>query len=378
MRFRNLILAAALAALPLARGALAAAAPGSWPPADGEIRRMLAERLQSAPPGTGIVVGVVDPGGRRIIAEGTLARGDLRRVGGDTVFWIASLTKVFTATLLCQMADQRELTIDEPVAELLPKPGDRLPRAGANVITLADLATMTSGLPPWPGNLRPLDRQNPFAGYSAASLLSFVAFAPPVPISRRRYVYSDVGYGLLGQALAHRGGTGWAALIQARIAGPLGLTDTAVDPRPGGVGRQAVEYREDGAPARRQDYGALESAGALNSTANDLSTLLAALLEGRRGPLGPALDCMLGTRRPGGQGPSNEAALGWSVYRDGEREIAWKDGFHHAFIGLDRAASLGVVVLTNQESPGGVNDLGLRLLDPSFPPAPEKGKAPPR
>ncbi len=327
---------------------------------------MLDSRLTAAP-GSGIVVGLVGPTGHRIIAAGTLGRDDPRPVGGDTVYWLASLTKVFTAALLCQMAGAHDLKVDDPVAGLLPKPGDQLPRAGEDAITLADLATMTSGLPSWPNNLRSKDRRNPFDGYSDQALDELVTRAPPVPAARRNYVYSDVSYGLLGQALAHRGGAAWETLIQTRIAGPLSLTDIRVDPTETMVRRQATEYEPGGAAAPRRGYGALEGAGALHGDANDLNTLLEALLRPGPGPLAGVLDCMVGTRRPGGQPPATEAALGLNIIHDGARELVWKDGFYHAFIGLDRAAGVGVVVLTNQESPGGVNALGLHLLDPDFP-----------
>jgi CubicO group peptidase (beta-lactamase class C family) len=363
MRLPLLIVAAVLAALPSAWGA-AAATP--WPPADAEIRQLLDQRLAAAP-GGGIVVALVGSGGRQIIAAGTLGRGDPRPADGATVYWLASLTKVFTALLLCQMADAHDLSVNDPVAALLPKPGDELPRKGPYAITLADLATMTSGLPMWPNNSRSSDRRDPFNGYPDFALYEFATRAPPVPAARRHYAYSDVGYGLLGQALAHRGGADWETMIQTRIAGPLGLADIRADPTEDMRRRQAIEYEAGGAAARRQTFGAAAGAGALYGTANDLATLLEALLGQRPGPLAGALDCMLGTRRPGGQPPSTEAALGWNIYHDGPRELVWKDGYFHAFIGLDRAAGLGVVVLTNQEKPGGVNALGLHLLDPDFP-----------
>ncbi len=336
---------------------------------------MLDSRLTAAP-GAGIVVGLVGPAGRRIIAAGTLARDDPRPADGDTVFWLASLTKVFTGALLCQMAGAHEVSVDDPAAGLLPKPGDQLPRAGPYAITLADLATMTSGLPTWPNNLRSKDRRNPFDGYTDQALDEFVTKAPPVAAARRHYAYSDVSYGLLGQALAHRAGASWDALIQTRIARPLGLTDLRAEPTEAMARRQATEYEPGGAPAPRRGYGALEAAGALFGDANDLATLLEALLSPRPGPLAGVLDCMVGTRRPGGQPPATEAALGWNILRDGAREVVWKDGFFHAFIGLDRAAGVGVVVLTNQESPGGVNALGLHLLDPDLPldPGPDPGR----
>jgi CubicO group peptidase (beta-lactamase class C family) len=359
------VTAAVLSILLLARdAAMASPAP---PPVDVDIHRMLVDRVDNRGYGSGIVVGVVSPAGRRIVAFGTLARGDARPMGGDTVFWTASLTKVFTALLLSEMASRGEVSPQDPVARFLPRPADRMPRSGDRVITLADLATMTSGLPAWPNNLPSRDRANPFEGYTTSSLYAFVANAPSVPVASRKYIYSDTGFGLLGQALANCGGADWASLIQARITAPLGLKDTLPNPDDGMRQRQAIEYAANGAPTARRDMGALQGAGALNSTASDLLTLLDALLG--RGPTdwSPLLDTMLSVRRPGGQPPAAEAALGWNIYRVGNRELIWKDGYQHAFMGLDRATGVGVVVLANGYRPEGVNALGLHVLDPDIP-----------
>jgi CubicO group peptidase (beta-lactamase class C family) len=131
--------------------------------------------------------------------------------------------------------------------------------------------------------------------------------------------------------------------------------------------REATEYASNGSPAAHLDYGALEAAGALHSTAADLLTLLGALLGRGTANWSGRLDTTLAVRRPGGQYPSTEVALGWNLYRVGGRELVWKDGYQHAFIGLDRAAGVGVVVLANGYRPEGVNALGLHLLDPEIP-----------
>ena len=80
------------------------------------------------------------------------ARGSSRPPDAGTVFEIGSITKVFTAALLAEMAGREEVRLDQPVAELLP-PGVRIPSGRGRAITLAHLAEHTTALPRLPANL---------------------------------------------------------------------------------------------------------------------------------------------------------------------------------------------------------------------------------
>jgi CubicO group peptidase (beta-lactamase class C family) len=77
---------------------------------------------------------------------------DDRTPDGHTVFEIGSVTKVFTAALLAEMAGRGEVEIDQPVAEMLPS-GARMPCRRGEPITLAHLAEHPSALPRLPGDL---------------------------------------------------------------------------------------------------------------------------------------------------------------------------------------------------------------------------------
>src|SRR5512137_2125482 len=94
-----------------------AAAPSLFPP-DVEIVKMLAERV-GAREGVGIVVGVIEPAGRRVVVHGSLAKGDRRPLNGDTIFEIGSTTKVFTSLLLCDMVQRGEVALADPIAKYL-------------------------------------------------------------------------------------------------------------------------------------------------------------------------------------------------------------------------------------------------------------------
>jgi CubicO group peptidase (beta-lactamase class C family) len=95
----------------------------------------------------GIVAGVTGPQGRKVVTF-----GDPQVLNGDTVFEIGSITKVFTALLLCDMVRRNEVALSDPVSRYLPA-STSVPRRSGRDISLADLATHTSGLPCLPSNM---------------------------------------------------------------------------------------------------------------------------------------------------------------------------------------------------------------------------------
>src|SRR5690349_21313294 len=100
---------------------LAVATSVAAKPVDGKaLQAVLVERVDVRKWGTGIVVGISSPQGRRIVSYGTLSVQDRRKVDGETVFEIASLTKVFTALVLADMAARKQVTLDAPVSTCLP------------------------------------------------------------------------------------------------------------------------------------------------------------------------------------------------------------------------------------------------------------------
>ncbi|HVE84421.1 MAG TPA: serine hydrolase [Myxococcales bacterium] len=342
--------------------------PGS--PSDEEIRQMLVTRVAVQKQATGIVVGIIGPQGRRLVAFGTMAAGDQRPVGGDTVFDVGSLTKVFTALLLADMAHRGEVVLEAPVSTYLPANGVKVPKRGGRQITLVDLATHTSGLPPRPTNLVSNEPENKYAGYTVDLMYQCLSSLPGTGDRETRYEYSNLGYGLLGHALARRAERSYAELLRARITEPLGLADTRIDLTPGMRTRLAAGYDSDLVPAPHWDFGALESAGALRSTANDLLSFLEAVLGYHKTDLAPAMGLMLATRRPGGMQPSTQIALAWNVLSSGGGLIAWKNGSvggYRSFLGYDPSARVGVVALANAQTAVGVDDIGLHVLDPSQP-----------
>ncbi|MCA1557898.1 MAG: serine hydrolase, partial [Acidobacteria bacterium] len=118
-------------------------------PDDAYIRAILQERVEKNKRSPGIVVGLINAKGRRIVGYGKPAADSNAALDGDTVFEIGSITKVFTAILLADMVLRGEVSLSDPVSKYLPKTV-KVPARNGKEITLLDLATHTSGLPRLP------------------------------------------------------------------------------------------------------------------------------------------------------------------------------------------------------------------------------------
>jgi CubicO group peptidase (beta-lactamase class C family) len=333
---------------------------------DAAIREILVERIDRYRQSVGIVVGVVEPSGRRIVSYGRLAAGDSRALTGDTVFEIGSITKVFTSLLLTDMAERKEVQLTDAVANYLP-PEVRVPQRNGEQITLKDLSTHTSALPRMPTNIDSAQPDNPFADYSVPRLYEFLsAYELPRTIGSR-FEYSNIGGALLGHALARRAGMDYETLIETRITGPLGMNSTRTTPTPEMKERLAIGHAYALAPTPAWDLGALSAAGALRSTANDLLTFLSANLGYTKTPLAPAMAAMLKFRRKMEQ---EEVGLGWFIRAQEGNEVVFHEGStggYRSFMGYDSKAGVGVVVLSNAGTGAGVGDIGMHLLNSGNP-----------
>ena len=350
---------------------------GSPVPPDSDIRRILVDRIDHHRQSVGMVVGVIEPQGRRIVAHGGPDQRDPRPLNGDTVFEIGSVTKVFTALLLADMARRGEVALDDPVAKYLPAEVKVPMRAGRS-ITLQDLATHTSALPRLPDNLPSSDPTNPYADYSVEQLYHFISNHQLTRDIGATFEYSNLGAGLLGHVLARRAAMDYETLVRNRVLVPLGMSSTAIALSPELKSRLTAGHDAQLRPVPNWDLPTLAGAGALRSTANDLLAFLAAALGHAASPIAPAVTTMQTVRRPAG-GAGFEIALGWMVMARGDDELIWHSGGtggYRSFVGYLRKARVGVVVLSNTATEVGGDDIGFHLLDKALPlmPPPKEHK----
>ncbi|HKQ13126.1 MAG TPA: serine hydrolase [Steroidobacteraceae bacterium] len=352
-------------------GCLAFGAEAAALPTDSEIHRIIEERVQTiAGPegGMGIVVGVLDEKGPRVIAYGDTGAADRQPLTGDTLLEIGSVTKVFTALLLTDMVRARQLALTDPVAKYLPK-GTIVPRRNGHSIALVDLATHTSGLPFMPDNL-PAMVESQQSSYSNADLYRFIAAQTLSRDIGSEWDYSNLDYWLLQEAMATRGRADFEQLLQQRVIAPLGLRSTAITLSPELQARAAIGHDavlQPTPPLRSLPVlNLMPAAGGMLSTANDLLKFLGVAMGYEDSKLAPTMAKQLQTRRPAGE--NEEQALGWMIIGKGEDAIVLHDGGTFGFassVAWLPQQRTGVVVLMNQAA--SVGDIARHLLRPSMP-----------
>ncbi len=357
--------------------------------ADDAIRELLRQRVDVEKRTIGMAVCVVTPEHKRFVTWGRERLSDDHPVTADTVFEIGSITKVFTAFLLADMVRRGELGLDDPVTRHLPA-DFHVPEWNGHQITLADLATHTSGLPRWPNFPGELFSSTWLEAIPRFSLDDFKAWLAnvhpePIPPTAAGWWYSNAGYTLLGMALAYRGGRSFETLLQERVIGPLGLHDTAFHATVAMKSRLAEGHDSTMNPMSSFQGGIFMGAGALLSTPRDLARFADAILSKSSSKFVKDEQLLLSVQRPA-PWIGGKQALGWEVRDAPGGAFISKDGVtwgQAASMVLDPGSRTAIIAFSNTApdmhnatlSGGGVGaaDIAQHLLRPMIPLAGQNG-----
>ena len=295
-------------------------------------------------------------------------------VDADTLFDIASLTKIFTASACLRLVARGRLDLDVPLAALLPRP---TPYAGA---TLSQLLAHEAGFPAWLPLFESVAMETRGTEAARRQILATVLETPPICAPGERCCYSDLGYLALLSILEGVTGDPIQRIIDKEVCRPLGLVRTRFFPPsppegtpniaptekcPRRARRLVGEVHDDNAWA----MGGASSHAGLFSTASEVVALgdawRRALDSGEWLPAKIASSAV--QRRPGGRG------LGWDLKSPEASSAGEKFGSrsfgHLGFTGcslwVDPDRGLTAVLLTNRVFFGRDN-LGIRSFRPRF------------
>jgi CubicO group peptidase (beta-lactamase class C family) len=346
-------LGAAVAALAVLSGcarAGAAPAPAQTGAGFDSVVAYLRSQVDSAFPSAVVAVG---SGGRIVLLEavGHYGIDDPRPVTPETVYDLASLTKVIGLTTACMMlVKEGKLDLDAPVQRYVPA----FQGAGKEHVTIRHLLTHSSGLPAW----RPLYIE-------ATTRITALALADTTPLAAEPgqvMVYSDLGAIVLTQAVETITGERLDQFLDRRLFGPLGMTSTRFLPPPAWRDRIApTERSQDGTIIRATVHdenswrlGGVSGHAGLFSTAPDLARFATWLL---RAWHTDSLRAREFTRRQG-LPPGSSRALGWDTPSETSSagtklgpNAFGHTGFTGTSIWFDPDRDLFIILLTNRVHP---------------------------
>lgn len=263
----------------------------------------------------------------------------------ETPSYIASLSKPITALLILQLHAEGVLSLDAPVSDHLSD----LP-SSLGAVTARQLLTHQSGVPNWVelagGRTQCLEE---VAGTTNEDVMAMLIRAAELDFEPETDAeYSNGGYVLLARLAEAASGSAMAALVQDRIATPLGLdttwviTEEAPDPF-----ERAIGTKRNGVAC---DYNLWTTgAGGIAASAEDLLIVGDAWQDGRFlppelvetafSPIGPPL-----SENALGHG------LGWFVGERAQGRVVWHTGHYAGFVNvwlLAPEADLTLVILSN-------------------------------
>jgi serine-type D-Ala-D-Ala carboxypeptidase/endopeptidase len=312
----------------------------------------------------GMVIGIVDEHGKKILSAGSMDNGTDQEPNGDTVFEIGSITKTFTTLLLQDMVERKDMALDNPVAKYVPQ-SVKVPTYKGKDITLLDLATQTSGLPMNPTNLS--HGENNYSDYTAEQLYEFLSGCTLNHDPGTKFEYSNTGMGLLGHVISLKAGKDYESLVVERICRPLDLQSTRITLTPELKDRLAIGHDKSGKQVVNWSFQVLAGTGAIRSTANDMLKYVAANLGLTQSNLTPLIENTHVIRHRDSIDFGN-TAMPWvdqGVYNPPGMELLGHAGGtagYSAFIGFDKKNRRGVVVLANQQGRFSSSSIGWRIL----------------
>ncbi len=297
----------------------------------------------------------------------------------DTIFDLASLTKVFATTgAVMKLLEQGKVRLNDPVVKYIPELGTEGATSEKNQITIRQLMTHTAGFAP-----DPMDANIP-AGWTGVDPLLREIYAEPLTAPPgSRFVYSDTGFILLGEIVRRVSGMSLDEFAAKEIFEPMGMHETRFLPPANWMPRIAPTEEIDlpaGAKAgsgsghllrgvvhdpRARQMGGVAGHAGLFSTADDLALFCKMMLAGGVAPNGTRIfaEATVRLMTSPQQAPwiPSVRGLGWdidSAYSTPRGDLFpigsyGMTGFTGTEVWIDPASQTFILFLTNSVHPYG-------------------------
>jgi CubicO group peptidase (beta-lactamase class C family) len=175
-----------------------------------------------------------------------------RPMKADTVFWVASQTKPFTAVAVMILVAEGKLSLKEPITKYLPELNDLKVIAEKKdkrtilvpvdkPITLEMLLSHTAGCE----FLTPFQMKHGIDSLPMSQYVTTAAMTPLRTQPTKAYHYSNIGINLAGAAVERVSGMPFEQFLEKRIFEPLGMTETTFFPNADQLARLATSYEYD-------------------------------------------------------------------------------------------------------------------------------------
>jgi CubicO group peptidase (beta-lactamase class C family) len=286
-----------------------------------------------------------------------------------TMYYLASLTKTFTATAIMILNERKRIDLDHPINDYIRPARLSSPLWNTAEATVRRVANHNAGLTTFARNCF-ADQPNCHISPDETIQRYGVIFWPPGD----HFDYSNLGYGILGEAVGRTSGKGYAAFLRDEIFKPLGMTRSSLGIRPDLKAYAATRYTFiNGRHAPAQS--ATPGGSGIYASAHDLALFglfqLKAHLPRQKAILADSsIDAMQNSTVDAGG--NKRYGLGWWVTENlhGFRGVLGQGGTDDAsaFLQLIPAEGIAVVILANTGSdfPPKLMDEILSVLLPSY------------
>jgi CubicO group peptidase (beta-lactamase class C family) len=297
-------------------------------------------------PQVGISVGFIANNRAFFTSHGKLNTKSQKQIDKNSIFEIASITKILTSNLIAQAVIEDKLKLEDYIDNYLPK-GYVLHKNLQNKIKVSDLASHQSGLPDIDfEKLIALDPQQPLSNVTEETLNAIINNCSELK-DYGKYRYSTIGYTLLGQILEKVYGKSYDEIIHEKLMGPLKMTNTLT--KDFIVKNRTIAHNTEWGIQEFLKWNVTAPAGLVKSNASDMIKFLKAILN-RETNVGKA---GIVTEKVFYKDENREMGLGTNISTDDKSTIYLKSGDsmgQSSIICYNRDKNWGIVILIDQRN----------------------------